>query len=92
MQSKKMSFVESWTNVAVGYAINFLGQLFIYPLVGVHVKLSTNLLIGAFFTVISVARSYCIRRWYNRLGDRKKCSVFRTPCARAHRHGQKPRA
>lgn len=61
-----MSFVESWANVAVGYLINFLGQLFIYPLVGIHCDLGANLKIGAFFTVVSVVRSYCLRRWFNK--------------------------
>jgi len=60
-----MSFVESWVNVAIGFAINFLGQLIIYPLVGINVKVGTNLTIGAFFTVVSVVRSYCVRRWFN---------------------------
>ena len=66
MQSRKMSFIESWANVAVGYLINFGGQLIIYPLVGIHCELKDNLTIGAFFTVVSVVRSYCIRRWFNR--------------------------
>lgn len=66
MQSKKMSFVESLTNVAIGFIINFFGQLYIFPLVGLEVRLHQNLLIGGFFTIVSVARSYIVRRFYNR--------------------------
>lgn len=67
MQSKRMSFVESWANVAIGFGINFIGQFIIYPLVGLEVHIGQNLEIGAFFTVVSVVRSYCIRRFFNRI-------------------------
>lgn len=89
MQSKKMSFIESWTNVAIGYAINFVGQLVIYPLVGIHCRLRDNLTIGAFFTVVSVVRSYCVRRWFN---SRQPVVSFGHGRRRYHLPGQKPRA
>jgi hypothetical protein len=37
----------------------------ILPMYGVHVPLSTNLAIGAWFTLISIVRSYALRRWFN---------------------------
>lgn len=64
-QSKKMSFVESCANVAVGYGVAVASQVAIFPLFGIHVPLRTNLGIGLWFTAISLVRSYIIRRCFN---------------------------
>lgn len=66
MQTKKQSLQESLTNVAIGYTVALLSQLVIFPLFGLDVPFSDNLLIGLWFTVISIARSYALRRWFNR--------------------------
>lgn len=65
-QSRTMSAVESVVNVAIGYGVALAGQLVVFPLVGLQVDLQTNLVIGAAFTGISLARSYCVRRLFNR--------------------------
>lgn len=65
-QSKTQSLVESATNVAVGYLVALASQLVIFPLFDIHIDLADNLLIGAWFTVISLVRGYVIRRWFNR--------------------------
>lgn len=67
IQSRTASFIESLANIAVGYGVALLSQLLIFPTFGIHVSLSDNLLIGAWFTVISLVRSYVIRRWFNGL-------------------------
>lgn len=64
-QSRAMSAVESVANVAIGYGVAVTSQIAILPLFGVHLPLSDNLLIGAWFTVISLARSYVVRRVFN---------------------------
>ena len=67
MQSKKDSLKEAFQNVAVGLSISMTANAFVFPLVlGVQVKFMDNLLIGAIMTVISICRSYCLRRWNNR--------------------------
>lgn len=66
-QSRRMSFVESCANVAIGYGVALASQLTIFPLFGIRVSLADNLLIGAFFTVVSIARSYAVRRLFNRM-------------------------
>jgi len=66
MQSRRMSLLESVANVAIGYLVALGGQMVVFPLVGLTVDLQTNLVIGAAFTVISIARSYCVRRLFNR--------------------------
>jgi O-antigen/teichoic acid export membrane protein len=53
-------------NIVIGFVVALASQIVVFPLVGIHgVTLATNLEIGAYFTVISLARSYAIRRWFN---------------------------
>jgi hypothetical protein len=66
MQTRLHSFIESLTNVAIGYGVAVLSQILVFPMFDIHVSLSDNLAIGAWFTVISIARSYAVRRWFNR--------------------------
>lgn len=67
MQTRVMSAIESCANVAVGYGVALASQLVVFPLFDIHVPFSTNLWIGAWFTVISLVRSYVLRRWFNGL-------------------------
>jgi membrane protein implicated in regulation of membrane protease activity len=67
MQSKLHSFLESALNIVVGYVVAILSQLIIFPIFGIHIPFHENLLMGLFFTAISLIRSYAIRRWFNRL-------------------------
>lgn len=64
-QSKVESFIESTMNILVGYGVALLSQIVIFPMFDIHVPMSTNLGIGAWFTIISLIRSYAIRRWFN---------------------------
>jgi len=65
MQSKTQSFLESLVNVLIGYIVAFMSQLLIFPLFDIHIMLADNLLIGLWFTAISIARTYVVRRWFN---------------------------
>lgn len=67
MQSRRMALVESIANVIIGYLIALSTQLIVFPLLNIPVSLSENFLIGAIFTAVSLARSYCVRRMFNRL-------------------------
>lgn len=65
-QTKLGSFYEACINVAIGFGINFAFNLVILPAVGLPMpSVSQNLLMGVLFTVVSVARSYLIRRYFN---------------------------
>lgn len=66
-QSKFHSVVEACANTVVGYVVALLSQLLVFPLFDIHIPFTTNLAIGAWFTVISLIRSYVIRRWFNGL-------------------------
>ncbi|MGX5220295.1 DUF7220 family protein [Pseudomonas segetis] len=65
MQSRIGSLFESAVNIAIGYFVALMSQLIIFPQFDINVPLSTNLWIGAWFTAISLVRSYVIRRWFN---------------------------
>lgn len=66
IQSRLESFIESVMNILIGFSVAIASQMVVFPLVGVHgVNLGTNLEIGAYFTAISLVRSYVIRRWFN---------------------------
>jgi membrane protein YdbS with pleckstrin-like domain len=64
-QSKKHSAIESITNVIVGLVISFLIQIVIYPLLGIPVTMSQNLIITLVFFVASFIRGFIIRRIFN---------------------------
>jgi len=66
-QSRIQSAVESVANVVVGYGVAVASQVAIFPFFGIHIPLSSNLAIGAWFTAISLLRSYVLRRWFNGL-------------------------
>ena len=63
-QSRLMSLVESVANVIVGYGVAVVTQILIFPVFGLHTTLSQNLKMGAVFTVVSIARSYVLRRMF----------------------------
>ena len=64
-QSKKGSLLEAFINVAVGYAVAVASQIVIFPLFDVHISVADNMAIGGFFTVVSIVRSYALRRLFN---------------------------
>ena len=66
MQSRTDSFMEAAANIVVGFSINFFANIVILPLVlGVPVNLGELGFIGALYTVISLVRSYTLRRAFN---------------------------
>lgn len=67
MQSRWMSLMEAATNIVVGYGLAVLTQVLVFPLFGLSVSLGENLSIGAVFTVVSLVRSFALRRIFNRL-------------------------
>jgi hypothetical protein len=67
-QSRRWSFYEASINVAVGYLVALVGQIITFKAMGIPVSLSQNILIGVIFTLISLARSYTLRRVFNWIG------------------------
>jgi uncharacterized membrane protein (DUF485 family) len=65
-QSRTMSAIEATANVAIGYGINFAANLIVLPAFGFAVTAADAAGIGVVFTAISLARSYVLRRAFNR--------------------------
>jgi len=66
MQSKSKSLIESITNTIVGFMVSLLIQIAIYPILGIPVTISQNLVITSIFTIASILRGYIIRRIFNK--------------------------
>ena len=66
MQSRRRSLLEAIINVMVGYLFAVMTQLMVFPWFGLQVSLGDNLAIGAMFVMISLARSYALRRLFER--------------------------
>jgi membrane protein implicated in regulation of membrane protease activity len=65
-QSRLSSFYEACMNIVIGFTINFFANLVLIPLfLGVEVPLLANWWMGCAYTVVSLIRSYVIRRWFN---------------------------
>ena len=63
-QTRLMSLVESVANVIVGYGVAVGTQILIFPMFGLHATMTQNLKMGVVFTVVSIARSYVLRRLF----------------------------
>lgn len=66
-QTRAGSVVESLVNIAVGFSINWTANMFVLPLFGFPVTGIQAFGIGLIFTVISLVRSYTLRRVFNGL-------------------------
>lgn len=66
MQSRIMSGLEACSNVVIGYVIAFFATYVILPLHGYEVTAQKVMSISLAFTGISLARSYILRRIFNR--------------------------
>ena len=65
MQSKRESMIESLTSTTIGIIIGIVLNLTILPIFGYPVSLSDSLWISVIFTIVSIIRSYVIRRFFN---------------------------
>ncbi len=77
-QSRLMSLVESLVNVLVGYGVAVATQMLVFPLFGLAVTFTENLLIGLIFTVVSIVRSYALRRGFEALRVRQSAMASST--------------
>ena len=62
-----MSMVEAVANVVIGYAIAVATQVVVFPIFGIHITLADDLAIGLVFLVVSLIRSYLLRRAFDQL-------------------------
>lgn len=71
-QTKTHSLYECILNIGIGFVVAMVAQLVIFPLYNIHIPFSHNLQIGGWMTLVSLIRSYCLRRWFNGLTIPKK--------------------
>lgn len=71
-QTKISSAVETIISVGVGYIISLMLNLYFLPLFVVDISnqiLSTAIIIGLVYTVVSLIRSYCFRRFFEKRAE-----------------------
>lgn len=73
-QSRVMSMLESIINISVGFGISLVAQIYFLPLLGVQISLQQNITFALIMTVISIARSYLLRRVFEALHIRMPLS------------------
>lgn len=64
-QSRLSSLIEATANTFIGFVVALIFQFALFPLLGIHVSMGTQLELVTYFTIISVIRSYVLRRWFN---------------------------
>jgi hypothetical protein len=60
--------LEAVLNASIGYVLALITQWVAYPLFGIRTPLTTDLAIAAIFTLVSLARSYLLRRTFECMG------------------------
>jgi hypothetical protein len=67
-QTRLGSFAEALANIAIGFAINFAANWLLLPLFGFRtLTLWANFELGLLYTMISLVRSFILRRYFNGL-------------------------
>ena len=74
-QSRMMSGAEAVANVMVGYGVAVLTQLTVFLLFGLSASLGDNLAIGGVFTVVSIVRSFTLRRLFEAIRCRRSIQL-----------------
>ena len=74
-QTRRQSLNEAFANILVGYTVNMMANFTIFPWFGWVITMEQNLLIGVFYTIISLVRSYGLRRFYNWYHGRERCKI-----------------
>lgn len=67
MQSRLMSLAEAGANIVAGYVLALVTQFLVFPMFGFAASVGENLLIGGIFTIVSLIRSFVLRRLFNAL-------------------------
>lgn len=65
-QKKRHSFMEVCLSTLIGLVVAYTANMIIIPIMlGVRLDHSTNVALTLFFTVVSIVRSYYVRRLFN---------------------------
>lgn len=72
MQTKLQSRIETLVQQAIGFIVAMISQLIIFPVFDIHINMKDNLLIGIYFTIVSIIRSYLVRRAFNKVHSKQE--------------------
>lgn len=76
-QSKRASLAETLTNFIAGISLSIFSYWLLLPLFGIHIPLTANLSLTAYFAFMSIIKTYIIRRSFNRATVRHKMRRMR---------------
>lgn len=65
-QTMRESLAEAWSNIAIGFSINYAANLLFLPMLGAELTATNNFWLGCIYTAISFLRQLVLRRLYNR--------------------------
>jgi hypothetical protein len=66
VQTRRMSVVETCTSTALGFALSYALNVVLHAALALPMSAGQNLLMTGAFTVLSLVRSYFLRRLFNR--------------------------
>ena len=69
-QTRRGSLAEAAANTILGLGVAFVANLLVLPVFGLPVSASKAAGISAVFVAVSLVRSYCLRRLFERLRGR----------------------
>ena len=64
-QTKLQSFIETIVNIGIGYCISVVINMLVLPMFGYYPNVTESAQIALIFTVVSIVRSYFVRRFFN---------------------------
>ena len=64
-QSRRWSLIEAFVNVVVGYGLSVGMQALFFRALGIDAPMGAITAFGGVMTIVSVCRSYAIRRGFN---------------------------
>lgn len=66
-QSRRASLTEAALNTLLGYCVAIAAQVAIFPMFGIYISAQEHAAIGLLFTLVSLVRSYALRRLFETL-------------------------
>lgn len=71
MQTRRGSIIETFTNIVVGLMVSIVANAAVAPLILDHAITGVqNIKLTFFYTIISMVRSYALRRSFNKISIR----------------------
>jgi hypothetical protein len=69
-QTPRQSIIEAWSNILIGFTVNWVMNFLLLPLVGAHFTAGENFALGWIYTAVSIVRQFAIRRWHNAIQNK----------------------